>query len=94
MPRTCVFSAEKYKVELVDLSFLNYLHLEGWTSFGCVGSLLQDGKQNKTARNPSSVYKGSQPSSFPCGGMCLGRTPVVPELAGLVYDHGPSWASA
>jgi hypothetical protein len=38
------------KMELVDLSLLNYPPSKGPTPCGCLVSLLQDGKMNKTAR--------------------------------------------
>ncbi|KFZ02293.1 hypothetical protein V500_00289 [Pseudogymnoascus sp. VKM F-4518 (FW-2643)] len=38
------------KMELADLSLLDYPQLEGPTLCGCLVSLLQDGKLNKTAR--------------------------------------------
>ena len=38
------------KMELADLSLLDYPATEGPTTCGCLVSLLQDGKMNKTAR--------------------------------------------
>jgi hypothetical protein len=38
------------KMELTDLSMFNYLPSEGLTPCGCLVSLLQDSKINKTAR--------------------------------------------
>jgi hypothetical protein len=38
------------KIELADLSLLDYPPSEGPTPCGCLVSLLQDGKINKTAR--------------------------------------------
>ena len=38
------------KIKLADLSFLNYPPTEGPTQYGCLVSLLQDSKINKTAR--------------------------------------------
>jgi hypothetical protein len=37
-------------MELADLSLLNYPPSKGPTLYGCLISLLQDGKLNKTAR--------------------------------------------
>jgi len=37
-------------MELADLSFLNYPSIKGPTQYGCLVSLLQDGKINKTAK--------------------------------------------
>ena len=38
------------KMELADLSLLDYPSSEGPTLCGCLVSLLQDGKMNKTAK--------------------------------------------
>ena len=38
------------KIELADLSLLDYPATEGPTTCGCLVSLLQDSKMNKTAR--------------------------------------------
>jgi hypothetical protein len=38
------------KIELADLSLLDYPAAEGPTTCGCLVSLLQDSKMNKTAR--------------------------------------------
>jgi hypothetical protein len=37
-------------MELIDLSLLDYPAIEGPTIYGCLVSLLQDSKMNKTAR--------------------------------------------
>ena len=37
-------------MELTDLSLLNYPSTEGPTQYGCLVSLLQNGKINKTAK--------------------------------------------
>jgi hypothetical protein len=45
-----LYRENRRKMELTDLSLLDYPAVEGPITCGCLMSLLQDGKINKTAR--------------------------------------------
>jgi hypothetical protein len=57
------------KMELADLSLLDYLPSEGPTLCGCLVSLLQDGKLNKTARKEfMGAFRHKDPPILHTGG--------------------------